>query len=95
MMFVRWFALAAVAVLSSPVTAGVVLTRSDKAVVLENELVRVELHRDRNFHPSILVDRRNPKASLVDEIGFIAWKLFFRPVNLRVFLPQAVVHSAC
>ena len=45
MMFVRWFALAAVAVLSSPVTAGVVLTRSDKAVVLENELVRVELHR--------------------------------------------------
>ena len=75
MMFVRWFALAVVAVLSSPVAAEVVLTRSDKSVVLENELVRVELHRDRNFHPSILVDRRNPKASLVDEIGFIAWNV--------------------
>ena len=62
-----------VAVLIHPASANVTLSRSDDAVVLENSLVRVELPRDRNFQPSVLVDRRNPQQSLIDDVGFLAW----------------------
>ena len=72
---IPWFGLTIVAVLTLPATAEVVLRRSSEVVVLENALVRVELQRGRNFHPSVLVDKRNPRASLIDDIGFIAWNV--------------------
>ena len=72
---IPWFGLVIVAVLPFPIAAEVGLRHSNEAVVLENDLVRVELHRDRNFHPSILVDKRNPRPSLIDDIGFIAWNV--------------------
>ena len=72
---IPWFGLAIVTVWTLPANAEVVLKRSNEAIVLENALVRVELHRDRNFHPSILVDKRNPRPSLIDDIGFTAWNV--------------------
>jgi len=68
-----WLALTIVTAWTLPATAEVVLRRSNDAVVLENGLVRVELHRKQNFHPVVLVDKRNPRPSLIDDIGFIAW----------------------
>ena len=70
---IPWFGLIVVGVLSLPASAEVTLRRTDDAVVLENWLVRVELRRDRNFQPSVLIDKRNPQASLIDDVGFSAW----------------------
>ncbi len=71
------FALAlALAATSSPwATAAVTVTKSEDAVVLENELVRVTLPRDRNFHPTAMVDKQNPGPSLFDDVGFVAWNV--------------------
>jgi hypothetical protein len=68
-----WFGLTIVAALTLPASGEVTLNRSDDAVVLENGVVRVELRRDCNFQPSVLVDQRNPRASLIDDVGFLAW----------------------
>ena len=68
-----WFGLIVVAGLNLPVSAEVTLDRSDDAMVLENMLVRVELRRDRNYQPSVLIDKRNPQVSLIDDVGFLAW----------------------
>jgi hypothetical protein len=65
--------LLAVLVLSFPATAAVTVTRSDEGVVLENSVVRVELPRERNFQPSVLIDQRNPRRSLIEDVGFSAW----------------------
>ena len=73
--FLPWFGLTIVAVLTLPATAEVVLIRSNEAVVLQNALVRVELKRDHNFHPSVLVDQRHKRPSLIDDIGFVAWNV--------------------
>ncbi|MBP90463.1 MAG: hypothetical protein CMJ64_27780 [Planctomycetaceae bacterium] len=68
-----WFGLIIIAVSTLPASAEVTLNRSDDAVVLENMLVRVELRRDQNFQPSVLIDKRNLQASLIDDVGFLAW----------------------
>jgi len=73
MQLVPWIGLLTVGVLSFPANAAVTVTRSEKAVVLENSVVRVELPRERNFQPSVLIDRRNPRTSLIDDVGFSAW----------------------
>ena len=70
---IPWFGLIVVGVLSLPASAEVTLRRTDDAVVLENSLVRVELRRNRNFQPSVLIDKRNPQALLIDDADFSAW----------------------
>ena len=70
-----WFGLIVVAVVTLPASAEITLSRSDDAVVLENALVRVELRRDRNFQPSVLIDKRNAQQSFIDDVGFSAWEV--------------------
>lgn len=62
-----------VVALDGPAIAGVTLSRTDDIVVLENAPVRVELRREDNFQPSVLIDKTNPQQSLVDNVGFLAW----------------------
>ncbi|MBP88456.1 MAG: hypothetical protein CMJ64_17370 [Planctomycetaceae bacterium] len=70
-----WFGLIVVAVMALTASAEITLSRSDDAVVLENALVRVELQRDRNFQPSVLVDKRSAQQSFIDDVGFSAWEV--------------------
>ena len=68
-----WSGLIVVTVLVLPSRAEVTLDRSDAAVVLENALVRVELRKDGNFQPTVLIDKRNLPESCIDDVGFSAW----------------------
>lgn len=68
-----WLALSIFTALALPADAGVTLNRSADAVVLENSLVRVELRKDVNFQPAVLIDKRNPAASYIDDVGYSAW----------------------
>ena len=58
-----WIGLITLTALNSPADARVKLTRSADAVVLENSRIRIELPRKRNFHPVLLIDKRNAGKS--------------------------------
>ena len=73
MNLMRLISLVLVTGLASSTNAQVTLTRSSQKIVLENSMVRVELHQNRNFQPSVLIDKRNRQNSLVDAIGILAW----------------------
>ena len=68
-----WLTLIVVSVPVLPAGAEVTLTRSDDAVVLENALVRVELRKESNFQPTVLIDKRNSLAPCIDDVGFSGW----------------------
>ena len=70
---IRWIVLVAAAGFHDTAHCQVTADRSADMVVLENGLLRVELRRDRNFHPASLIDKRNPQDSLIDSVGFSAW----------------------
>ncbi|MBB74624.1 MAG: hypothetical protein CMJ75_08930 [Planctomycetaceae bacterium] len=68
-----WLALSVFTTLAIPADAGVILDRSAEAVILENSLVRVELRKDANFQPTVLMDKRNSAASCIDDVGYSGW----------------------
>ena len=68
-----WTALAVATLLALPVHAEVTLDRSEGRVVLENALVRVEMRKDHNFQPTVLIDKRNALASQIDDVSYLAW----------------------
>lgn len=70
-----WIGMIALGDFNLSARAEVTLDRSVDAVALENSLVRIDLRQDRNFQPLVLIDNRNPQQSLIDDIGFSAWKL--------------------
>ena len=68
------FILAGVLSIAAAAGAEIDVNVSDDLVTLDNGLVRVELPRDANFHPAVLLDKTNPGGgNLLDYTAFSFW----------------------